>query len=688
MRQIYLLPTPPSLCFSLPRSNWIALAASTFLAATITAWFWNRHDNHHDTVVIISIDTLRADHLSSYGYTAGRTPNIDALAQTATVFDRAYAHVPQTLPSHVSIMTGLLPFDHGVRDDIGFTLKPNVETLASLFRQAGYRTAGFVSAYALRQDTGIDRGFDIYNAEFAAGSDERAIEQIRRSGNDTLAAAETWLSSQSDDKFFLFLHLDEPHMPYTPPAKYADLSPYDGEIADADEIVGRLISDLKKRRWYDAATIVLLSDHGEGLGDHGESEHGLFLYDTTMHVPLIIKTPSGTRGRHVTDPVQHIDLLPTLASVADLKVPSGLRGRDLLPLLRGTGHIMAQGIYAEALYGRYHFGWSELSSLTDDRYRFVDAPRSELYDLQRDPKEATNLFAERAKVGRAMRSGLDAIVAGRGVDGPSALSSEDREQLAGLGYVGVTNQTPTETVSDLAEAKDKAPLLMAYQSAIEAARQGRLNVAAVAFKNIVLKEPNMLDAWRHYGSVLVRLSRDEDAIEAFRAIVKQRPADTAAILDVAKILTQLGRYEEARSHAEIAVTTAPAAGHTVLAEISLGTHDNSGALREAALAEVADPTLPLIDYVHGQIEYNDHRYVEALPYLTRAYDRIVGRTMQIAGLRCHLADSLAHLHRYDEAERLFKEELAIYPDDLRARKGLAETSKASGRGGDTAQRCR
>jgi arylsulfatase A-like enzyme/tetratricopeptide (TPR) repeat protein len=684
-------PQPP------PKRHWVALVAVVLIAAGVLAlWQWLRPAKG-GAVILISIDTLRADHLPVYGYAKGRTPVIDAFAKDAIVFDRAYAHAPQTLPSHASILTGLLPFEHGVRDNLGFSLKSPTPTMASMFRAAHYRTGGFVSAYVLRAETGVNQGFDVYNAEFPAGSQERSVAQVQRPGLETLAATESWLGTLTDDKFFLFFHIYEPHKPYTPPARYAALDPYDGEIAFADEIVGRLLDDLKRRKWYDNATIVLLSDHGEGLGDHGEDEHGLFLYDSTIHVPLLIKlTANHDAGRRVADPVQHIDLLPTLASLSGLSPPAGLRGRNLVPLLLGRGPVAAQGVYAEALYARYHFGWSELLSLTDERYRFIKAPRQELYDLQRDPSEATNIVGDRGQVTQAMRSGLDALVAGRKIDAPSAVSAQDRERLAALGYVGTASPLPANQAgSTLPDPKDKAPVLQAYRAAVDAIGQGQLVQGAKGFRDILAKEPAMTDVWSQYGTVLLELGDAQGALMAFREVIRRQPNEPVALIDAATVLLKLGQLKEARAHAELAVKQMPAAAHELLAKVALARKDPEGALGEAALAERADPALPMPDYVHGLIEYGnaqaldatnpagakDH-YTKALSYFMRAHARVAQRTMQIVDLRYYIADCLARLDRTEESEKFFREEIAIYPKNVRARIGLAMLDAASGKMAD------
>src|SRR5262245_3829558 len=291
----------------------IFLAALGTALAAVGGWRYARASAPlSGPIVVISIDTLRADHLPAYGYAKVKTPAIDALAADGVIFERAYSHAPQTLPSHVSMLSGRLPFEHGVRDNIGFTVKADEPLLPRLLHDAGFATGGFVSAYVLRDETGIARGFDLYDATLPPSSPEVAVGELQRDGMQTLAAADRWLDSTSSRRLFLFFHIYEPHSPYTPPQRFNALAPYDGEIAYADEIVGGLLDSLKRRGLYDNALVVLTSDHGEGLGDHGEQEHGLFVYRETIRVPLIVKLPGNHERRHVSTPVQHIDLLPTI----------------------------------------------------------------------------------------------------------------------------------------------------------------------------------------------------------------------------------------------------------------------------------------------------------------------------------------------------------------------------------------
>jgi choline-sulfatase len=632
-------------------------------------------------IVLVSIDTLRADRLPLYGYAQGRTPALDALAGDSVVFNRAYAHAPQTLPSHASMFTGLLPFEHKVRDNFGFALGAGAETLASLVRRAGYRTGAFVSSYVLRADTGVAQGFDTYNAEFPAASVDRSPGQVQRAGPETLKAATSWLDGQADPKFFLFFHIYEPHKPYAPPDRFRSGDLYDGEVSYSDEIVGGLIDVLKRKGWYDAGTIVVTADHGEGLGDHGEQEHGLFVYDETIRVPWIVKLAGGRAGgSRVSAPVQHIDLVPTFAAIAGFAPPDALRGRNILPAALGEGTIAAQGIYSEALYPRYHFGWSELLSLTDERYRYIKAPREELYDLERDPDERQNLAGERLQAAAALRSGLESLVAGRGIDAPSAVSAEDRERLAALGYVGT--QSPARTASEagtLPDPKDKTETLRKYRDAVERIGAGQLAEGAALLRDILRTDPQMTDVWSQLARVLTRIGRHDEAFSAYQEMIRLSPDEPSGPLGASSALVALGRLDEARAHAELAVRQAPAAAHEALAKIAVSQKQYDAAVRHADAAQQADPSLPLPAYVRGMIEHAERRFPRALPHLMQAREGFARRAVQPSDLHFLIGDSLARLERYAEAEPFLGEEVRLYPQNIRARAGLAMLYQATGR---------
>jgi arylsulfatase A-like enzyme/predicted Zn-dependent protease len=658
-------------------------ALTTLLVAAITAalgWHLTAGRTARGPVVLISIDTLRADRLGAYGYARARTPVLDAFAREAVVFDRAYAHAPQTLPSHASMFTGLLPFEHKVRDNVGFSLHEGSTTLATLMRGAGYNTGGFVSAFVLRRETGIAQGFDLFDATFPAMAADRSPAQVQRPGPETLAAAETWLNSLASDRFFLFFHIYEPHKPYRAPERFSSLAPYDGEVAYADEITGGLLEILKRRGWYDSATIIVVSDHGEGLGDHIEEEHGLFLYDEVIRVPLMIKRPGAHPGTRVSERVQHIDLVPTLATIAGFQLAKGLSGRDLSGALLKGGRIAPQGIYAEALYPRYHFGWSELLSLTDDRYRYIKAPREELYDLERDPGERTNVIGERPQAAAALRAALDQLVAGRSIDKPSSVSDEDRQRLAALGYVGTQSAARADgTTQSLPDPKDKAPLLRAYRQAIEMIGSGRLDESATVLRKILDEDADMTDVWSQYAAVLGRLNRYEDALDAYKHVIRLQPEEPNGLLGAASMLLGLNRLDEARAHAELAVKNAPAQAHQAIALIEVARKRDAEALRQAELAAQAEPGLPMPLFIRGTIEYNNQRYNDALKYLLEARKAYAQRSAQARDLHFMIGDSLARLERYQEAEPFLVAEIRLYPQHVRARASLAMLYESMGR---------
>ena len=667
-----------------PQSSFVIFVI--FVTFVMSAWAVYRrlvpsYSAADGPVILISIDTLRADHLPAYGYTKVRTPNIDALAAAGTLFERAYAHAPQTLPAHASILSGQLPFEHGVRDNVGFTVKPGQWFVQRGLQERGWPTGGFVSAYGLRAAVGLNQGFDTYDSELPPASGERSIGQVQRGGENTLAAAEKWLNGRDPRKpFFLFLHLYEPHKPYVPPPRFSSYEPYDGEIAYADEIVGRLLDRLRALDVYDRATIVLLADHGEGLGDHGEQEHGLFLYNATTQVPLIVKLPGQADARRVTTPVQHIDIVPTILDLAGAPKRAGLRGRSLRPLLEGTGTLPDTGIYSEALYSRYHFGWSELYGLTDARYRMIRAPRDELYDLERDPKEAASIAAERPQVRQAMRSALETLIAHTPIGAPSAVTDEDRQRLAALGYVGGGSNASLSLPGDsLADPKDKVHVLEKYRHATELAGDLRFAEATVLYREVLADDPEMIDVWLQLAEVYTRQGMQVDAVQAFKEIIKRNPKDAGSLIGAAAGLLRLGKLDEAQQHGELAVSVAPAGAHEVLAKIALARRDKVAALREAKLAQEADPTLPMPLYVEGLLAYNQGRYEEALGPLLRARDALKGRTVQMNDLNYYIGDSLARLERYAEAEPYLVDEVRIFPHNMRAQAGLAMLYRAMGR---------
>ncbi len=666
-----------------------AIIAVAVVLGAVAVWMFRRPvtpSAADGPVVVFSIDTLRADRLPAYGYAGVRTPQIDRLAADGLVFEAAYSHSPQTLPSHMSLLSGRLPFEHGVRDNIGFTAKDGERFLQRAFKDRGYATAGFVSSYVLRTQTGISQGFDAYDDQLPPASPEKPLGDLQRPGAETVAAAIRWTDQQSSPKFLLFVHIYEPHTPYAPPQRFAAGNPYDGEVQYSDEIAGQLLDHLRSKGLYDDATIVLLSDHGEGLGDHGEEEHGIFLYRETIRVPLVVKLP-GARGagRRVPSIVQHIDIPPTLLDLTGAAV-EGWRGRSLRPVLDGTGALGETSVYSEALSPRYHFGWSELYALSDDRYRLIRAPRDELYDVQQDPGEKSSIAETRPQARAAMRRALDAIIANAPVNAPEAVTAEDRQKLAALGYVGTGTGASLQLAGDqLPDPKDKVGVLRKYKRATDLAGQRQYAEAIALYRDLLREEPAMTDVWLQLAGVYSRRGMTAEELAAYKEVISRNPKNAAALIGMSSALLRAGRLDDARAHAELAVEVAPAAAHELLARIALSRGDADAARREAQLVEAADPSLPARAFVEGVILHRQGQYAAAVPHLLEAGRRLSSRTEQIPDVHYLAGDAYARLDRFAEAEVAFKEELRLFPGHIRARAGLAMLYRAMGRASDSDQ---
>ena len=506
-------------------------------------------------VVLISVDTLRADHLPAYGYHGVATPNLDALARDSVLFRNAYAHVPLTLPSHASLLTGLLPPQNGVRDNYGYTLPQGVETLAAFLQRARYATGAAVSSAVLSRESGLDRGFDFYDDKVEAGS------RAERDGARSAEALLGWLQEHRRQPFFAFLHLFEPHAPYEPPEPYRSRYPlaYDGEIARADEIVGAFVGRLREWGVYERALVIFLSDHGEGLRDHGEREHGVFLYREAIHVPLLMKLPGNRRAREtVSAPVELIDVFPTVARIVGAAVPAGRTGVPLTAFLDKTA-VPARRIYSETLYPRLRLGWSDLASLVDERYHYIEAPRPELYDIGADPQERKDLSAQLPPPFRALKAELAAMA--RPFDMPGPSDPEHARKLLSLGYLSAAS--PLAKVKELADPKDHIGELDASVEFGKLLAQGRDAELIRSCRAFLERNPAVLDVWRMLADALERAGKRAEAIAALKEGLRASAATTLpalrlpAVERLTDLLIRSGQVEEGLALAEPEVFTDP-----------------------------------------------------------------------------------------------------------------------------------
>jgi arylsulfatase A-like enzyme len=383
-------------------------------------------------LVIVTLDTTRADRLPAYGFGGVATPAIDGLASRGAVFDEAVSVAPLTLPAHTSLFTGLYPPHHGVRDNTDRALDPAHATLASLLHDRGFRTAAFVGAIVLGADRGLSRGFDLYDD----GREHGMPPPRRRSGREVVDRARAWIDGLDGQPFFLWVHLYDVHAPQALPVEFrrAYGDRYEGGLAYVDDQIGRLLDALGRRDRLSNTVIVVAGDHGESLGEHGEREHGIFLYESTLHVPLVICAP-GVAATRVAGVTSLVDLFPTVLRLLGVAVPAPGDGLSLVPALSG-GRVPERAIYAESIYAA-HFGWGTLRMVRDGRFKFTGAPKPELYDLDRDPLEQQNLADEHLATASALERELLGMNADVSLDADTArLPPERLEALKALGYVG------------------------------------------------------------------------------------------------------------------------------------------------------------------------------------------------------------------------------------------------------------
>ena len=410
-----------------------------------------------NALVIVTIDTVRADHLGAYGATAGRTPALDRLAAEGVVFEDATSVAPLTLPAHCSLFTGLLPPRHGVRDNADPPLDSSYETLAETLHRNGFRTAAFVSSVVLRGDRGLAQGFDLYGDAGARNVSGRP--GLQRPANEVMDEALAWLSGRGDAPYFTWIHLYDAHAPYEPPSPYGEMypgDPYAGEIAFVDSQIARLMDALDGLQLSDRTVVIVAGDHGESLGDHGEAGHGIFVYESVLRVPLIARVPR-MAARRIPGVARLIDIAPTALELLGHGAPK-VDGVSLVPLMSGTATSLDLEAYSESLYPE-RFGLSPLRALHDGRYKLIEAPRSELYDLQSDPLEQHNLYEGRRALAAALAARLSTFGNGNGrEDGARAthqVGRETRERLAAIGYVsGPERHERARDIRSRADPKD------------------------------------------------------------------------------------------------------------------------------------------------------------------------------------------------------------------------------------------
>ncbi|MGI8783577.1 MAG: sulfatase-like hydrolase/transferase [Acidobacteriota bacterium] len=635
-------------------------------------------------VVLITIDTLRADYVSRYGSRQVQTPALDALADDGAWFETAYCQAPMTPPSHASILTGTYPATHGLRDFTSGRLRPGSTTLATLLKQRGYQTAAFVSAFMLDSKWGLDQGFDLYNDDFQL-QDFQGVSSgnIQRRADETVGRVLQWLP-QAKAPFFLWVHLFDPHHDYNPPPAFKRRYPanlYAGEVAYTDSEIARLVAALKRAGHYTNTVIVATSDHGESLGEHREPEHGFFVYDATVRIPLILKMPAGfqVRGRKVSTIAQSVDILPTVLQI--LRAPSPkMEGRGLLASILGKAGA-SDFAYAETLYPRTTFGWSELKAYREGRYKFIDAPKAELYDLAQDPGETRNLYSANQSLAHQFQQKLRRLEQGfaaassRGDGG--AIDPETLARLAALGYIAVTQPTAASSRAGLQDPKDTVDVFGRILEALQAAEAGRPGASNALLQQVAAKEPALFIVQYQIGVNYLKLGQHEKALEALGQAGRLNPGFELVEVQSARALAALGRAGEGIERLRVVVARNP----------GLVSAQNQLALmltRERRFGEAAEVYRAILKLrpddrqaikLLGIVLAESRNYAEGARLLAQA----VALGIDDAMVRNSLGISLVNLGRVDEGIAAYRKALEFKADYAQARLNLSFALLRSGK---------
>ncbi len=608
-------------------------------------------------VLLITIDTVRADRLGCYGYAGAGTPNLDRLAAEGVRFANTYAQVPLTLPSHCSIMTGTYPLDHLVRNNGTYALGPGLPTLAGLLKAQGFRTGAFVASFTLDSRFGLARGFDVYDDDVQGGEALKSFRSERR-GEAVLAALAPWLETNRGERFFAWAHFYDPHLPYAPPppfdAAYGGRK-YDGEIAYVDHVIGGLIEMLKAGGILDRTLIIVAGDHGEALGEKKEIDHGLFLYDGTLKVPFIVRLGKDLpAGLVVPARVRLIDIMPTVLDILGMRVPSGVRGTSLLPYIRGRKKADLPS-YIETVYPRENYGWSELKGLLDGPWKYILAPTPELYDLARDPREEKDLVSEQPAVLREKAGKLGAFLAGSGArkDVPRrTMTAAEAERLRSLGYLG-GGPAGDGAKKGLSDPKEKIGdyLLIFRGNLLE--NEGRLSQAAECYRQVLDANPDVPSNHVNLALLEMKRGRADEAARLLEAAKAKFPDSELVLSRLMGLYLNAARWRDALSVGRALLGKDPA-------------HFDALFLSGSAHARLEEWEEAATDYRKALAIESEN------PALQRRYADALRANAVSLGRKGNLKDAILWMRRYLEA---------VSPDEGRgrdeARRLIGEWERAS-----------
>jgi tetratricopeptide (TPR) repeat protein len=664
----------------------LLIVACIILAAT--GWYLLR-GTPPASVVLITLDTTRWDYVGTARAKAP-VPHIAGIAAEGALFQEALTAVPLTLPAHASLLTGLYPPLHKVRNNGAYILGEGIPLLPQILSENGYETAAFVGSFVLDARFGLARGFHVYDDELESGplsgmAGERFNLAAERKASAVTERAIAWLAGGRRHPFFLWVHYYDPHDPYEPPSPFRERfkeDPYAGEIAYVDYEIGRLLSQLSRVDGAEDAALVVIGDHGESLGEHGEATHGFFLYESAVRIPLIMKLPGVARaGTIVEDAVSIVDITPTLLAYLGIDVPPNLDGRNLLPLL-SRGVKNQEDCVIETLYPLENFGWSPLFSLRSGPYKYIRAPKPELYDITRDPGELVNLISTEHAVAEDMASRLEARLSrGGGAQGsPGQVDPETESKLASLGYIW---RSAGEGGKELRDPKDMTEVRKLLNTAESLMASGRYAESIETFREVLRQDPGNQSPLNQIGLIFYRMNHPDSALHYLTAAAAQDPDNAGAHHNLAAVYEQIGDLERALEEYEKAAQLNPSSVEDIVAQgkLRLKKGDRKEALESFTRARSLDPGNPEISIGLADVALRDGRYKEAIDRLTDG----IGKAPRSATLHNKLGTVYQLAGRSTEALSEYEQALAIDPNHIdalfnrgtiRIEKGLFEGAAA------------
>lgn len=676
------------------KKRWILLICSVIPAVCLLlllfVFKFNKNEfdrltgNKDFNYILVTVDTLRVDRIGCYGYKNVDTPTMDLFAKRGIKFENCISPTPLTLPSHTSIMTGTFPAFHGVRDNGGFLVPPELKTLAELFKENEYDTAAFVASYVLDSKWGLNQGFDFYFDQFDLSQYKSiSLGNVQRRGDEVIDQALPWLEDHKSKPFFAWIHLYDPHTPYDPPSPFKEQypnRPYVGEIAYTDSQLARLWQYLEEENLIENTILIFASDHGESLGAHNENAHGFFIYQEAVHVPLIIVTPFETLfGSSRSTVVSLVDILPTMLEMANIPIPSLAQGKSLQPLLFKDREDPEAFAYSETYYPRFHYGWSELTSIQNSRYKLIVAPRLELYDLEIDPQESANLLDVEPREVRRLKDIIDVFMEETEKNALkldySQMDEDSRQKLAALGYLGTITDASLEG-KKLGDPKDKIIIFNQLSEARELGLDRKFEAAVLMIEKIITEDPDVIDAYFAMGNLYFKEKNFEKALEYFFQVLSRQPNDTFTVSNIANSYIMMDELDEAEKFLLSIIDALPPDSQI---NLIMGNINNAQREYDTALAYYKkcielNPASASAYNAIGGIYVVQKNLDKAEEFLREAEKR----NSKLMNIHYNLAQLLEERKDFTQAETEYKKELENIPHNFKASFNLSRIYRLRG----------